>query len=341
MMTPQKIDFIQSVNPDEPDDFLIVSSSWEERCLGFAQKTKFYKSKNILINVYDNRTEQKEKILIELTQLLTPRGTIKNFTSKQSRPIDGIRHMLNFIKNNSTKEVPRISFDISCFTRKHLLQLLNGLECNNLLGNVNFYYSQPTEYFDENNNTNAEGIKSICEVETFSGENLSSRDTALLLFLNFEGKRAISLWNEIQPHVTVPIVPSPSVKEEWDKRVMSQNKLLLSTLNLDLDAIERVSPLDTDSTKELLLRLTKATSGRSKILKQKDYNYIIAPLGTKPQVLGIFKYWRLFPNNFSIVYPSPIQYKNTPTSYPTEHVWLIDKSNNWEKTNYSKNEVST
>lgn len=329
MMNPQKIDLIQTVNQNESDDFLILSSSWEERCLGFAQKTKNYQSKYILMNVYDNKTDLKEKIFKELTQLLSTKGKIKNFTSKQSRPIDGIKHMLHFIKDNSSSGNPKISFDISCFTRKHFLQLLNGLDCNNLLGNVNFYYSQPFEYFD----TNAEGIKSICEIETFSGENLSSRDTALLLFLNFEGKRAISIWNEIQPHVTVPIIPFPAIKEEWYTKVLNQNKFLLSTLNLNLEAIEKADPLNVDSTKDLLIKLTKSNSSRSKILKQKDYNYIIAPLGTKPQILGIFKYWRLYPNNISIAYPSPIHYKNTPISFPTEQVWLIEKSINWGKIN--------
>lgn len=330
-MNPQKIDFVKSVNGNEPDDFLILSSSWEKRCLGLAQLSKYYETKFILINIYDNKTEEKERILKELTNLLSSKGIIKNFTSKQSRPIDGIKHMLHFIKNNCSVENPKISIDISCFTRKHLLQMLNCFDANKLLGNVNFYYSQPIEYFDENNNTNAEGIKSICEIETFSGENLSSRDTALILFLNFEGKRAISLWNELQPHVTVPIIPFPSIKQEWDLKVMSQNKLLLSSLNLNLENVEKTGPLDVDGTKDLLLKLTSQDSNRSKILKLKEYNYIIAPLGTKPQVLGVFKYWRLNPNKIAIVYPSPIQYKNTPISYPTEMVWLIDKSIQWEQ----------
>ncbi len=332
-MIPQEIDLVQSINKNEPDDFLILSSSWEDRCLGFAQRAKFYSSKHILLNIYDNKTEKKENILKELSSLLNKKGAIKNFSSKQSSPITGIRHMLHFIKENLPKNIPRISFDISCFTRKHLLLLLNCLDSNNLLGNAKFYYSQPIEYYDESNSSNAEGIKSISEIETFSGENLSSRDTALLLFLNFEGKRAISLWNQIQPHVTVPIMPFPELKMGWEKRVLDNNKLLLSTLNIDKEFIEKVSPIDVNSTKNMLLRLTDISRDKNPILKNTFYNYIIAPLGTKPQVLGIFRYWRLFPNNISIIYPTPITYKDNPDSYPTEHLWLIDDSCDWENIN--------
>ena len=321
-MEPIVIENIRSINPDEPDDFLILSLSWEDRCLGVAQRTKFYNSKFILINVYDNKTKKKEENLKELHRLLKSKGTLKNISSKQSRPIDGIIQMLNFIKNNSSNANPRISFDISCFTRKHLLQLLNCLECNNLLRNTNFYYSQPTNYFIEHNSTNAEGINSISEIETFSGENLSSRDTKLILFLNFEGRRATALWQELQPHITIPILPYPSVKKEWDIIVQNQNKLLLSTLNIRWEDIKKVNPLNTDDTKNLLIELTR---------NQENYNFIIAPLGTKPQVLGIFKFWRLFQNEISIQYPSPIHYKDIPnTIFPTEKTWFIDKSSEWE-----------
>lgn len=318
-MTPQKLNNIGTVNPGEPDDFLILSSSWEERCLGFAQKTKNYYSKNILLNVYDSKNTKKEEHIKLLTELLESKGSVKNFTNRQSNPIDGIKHMLHFMKDAYKGAMPRISFDISCFTRKHLLQLLNCLDCNKMLNNTNFYYTQPIDYYDENNNSNAEGIDKINEIETYSGENFSSRDTALLLFLNFEGKRAISLWNELQPHRTVPIVPYPSMKKEWEKKVQNNNKLLLSTLNLSWDEIEKADAINPEDTKNLLIKLTQSN----------QYNYIIGPLGTKAQVLGIFKFWRLFPNAVSIVYPSPIKYKDVPYIYAPEHVWLIDRSSDW------------
>ena len=330
-MTPEKINFIQPVESGKPDDFLILSSSWEERCLGVAQRLKSYSCKKILINVYDNSTTKKEEIYKELKNLLKQKGEVQAVNSKQSNPLDGIKRMLYHIKSNFQNVNPKISLDISCFTRKHLLQLLNCLDCNNLLGNTNFYYSQPTEYYTENNSSNAEGIKSICIAETFSGENLSSRDTALIIFLNFEGRRALALWQELQPNVALPIIPFPSVKAGWNEKVQNQNKLLLSTLNLSWEDLEKSSPLNPDDTKELLLRLTSLKPGQNNILKHSNYNFMIAPLGTKPQVLGIFKYCRLFPDKISIAYPSPIKYKDLPESFPTESTWLIDKSINWER----------
>jgi hypothetical protein len=329
-MTPKEVKFILPVEQDKPDDFLILSSSWEERCLGVAERLKFYSSNKILINVYDNPTPKKEEIYKELKKMLIHKGEIQAVNSKQSNPLDGIKRMLYHIKTNFKNGIPKISFDISCFTRKHLLQLLNCLECNGLLGNTNFYYSQPTDYYSENNSSNAEGISSISVTETFSGENLSSRDTALIIFLNFEGRRALALWQELQPNVAMPIIPFPSIKAEWGDRVENQNRLLLSTLNLNWEDLEKSSPLDPDFTKELLLKLTSLKLEENKILKHSNYNFIIAPLGTKPQVLGVFKYWRIFPDKVSIVYPSPIKYKDIPESFPTEKTWLIDKSINWE-----------
>jgi hypothetical protein len=327
-MEAQLVDHVAPISPNKPDDFLILSSSWEERCLGFAQRAKHYQCDNILLNVYENKTDRKEENLIELRRLLKSKGNLQLITSKQSNPIEGIRRMLKLIKESNVDQ-PSISIDVSCFTRKHLLLLLNCLDTNELLGNSNFYYSQPTDYYINENSTNAEGIRSISEIETFSGENFSSRDTILILFLNFEGRRAIALWNELQPHKTIPVVPYPSIKDGWLEVLKDQNKLLLSTLNQSWDSIEKAHPLNTESAKSLLEKVINNRDSNG--IPTCEYNYIIAPMGTKAQVIGIYKFWRMYPDNVSIVYPSPIKYNEIPEDkFPTEKVWLIDKSIEWD-----------
>ena len=121
-------------------------------------------------------------------------------------------------------------------------------------------------------------------------------------------------------------MPFPSIKTGWDQRVLENNKLLLSILNIDKNQIKKVAPYDADATADLMSLIINQVNADGK-----NFNYIVAPLGTKPQVLGIYKYWRLNPNQFSLLYPTPIHYKDTPEGYPTENLWLIDNSREWEE----------
>lgn len=328
-MKPFIITNLEPIDKIKPDDFLILSSSYEDRCISLAQKTKYYNAKNIFINVYLNRHRKRDNNLKELHRVLEKKGKIQNINAETNNPLAGVNRMLYYIKSLSKSNDPTISLDISCFTRKHLLQLLNCLDTNNYLQRTKFYYSQPLNYPIEFQKPHAIGIDSISEIETLNGENLSSKDTLLILFLNFEGKRALALWQELQPHVTIPIIPYPSIKPEWDNSIQSQNKLLLSTLNYGTNTVEKISPIDPNETKEILLNITKGNYS-NEIIKHNNYNYIIGALGTKPQILGIYKFWRISPFTTSIVYPAPIKYiPNDNFVSETENIWCIDSSQNW------------
>ncbi len=59
-----------------------------------------------------------------------------------------------------------------------------------------------------------------------------------------------------------------------------------------------------------------------------QFNYVVAPVGTKPQTVGLYQFWRQHPTFGTIEYASPIRHKEEQT-FPAGRTWLIDRSELW------------
>ena len=61
-----------------------------------------------------------------------------------------------------------------------------------------------------------------------------------------------------------------------------------------------------------------------------NYRFQIAPLGTKAQTIGIYKFWRKFPRLSTIVYANPVRYREELATFPPSKTWLIETTTDWE-----------
>lgn len=217
---------------------------------------------------------------------------------------------------------PRISIDISTFTRKHLLQLLQGLDLAGMLNTCQFFHTEPTDYHTYDDEPIAQGISSIKAIETFAGHNNPSCDSVLVLFLGYEGRRAQALWEYLEPNITFAVVPHPPYKTEWQHRTETQNRYLLSCL--DKERVLTSHSLKPPDTERLLSNLIY-----SEQYSATRYNYLIAPFGTKAQVLGVYRFWRRHLGLATVMYASPVRYKEEQATYPFGRTWLLDSSIWW------------
>src|SRR3712207_3486075 len=223
---------VATVEPGAPDHALIVAASWEERCLGLARRLGHYRCKAAVLSVYDTPSVKREVHISELTGHLSrvSGSNLHAISANRSNPLPNVRNTIQTVLDTCGDEQPRLSIDVSTFTRKHLLLLLHGLDHAGLLDNCQFFHTEPTDYDTQDDEPISQGISSVKAIDTYIGHNHPSCDSLLILFLGYEGRRALALWEHMEPHITLPVVPDPPYREEWRERTEAQNCYLLSYL---------------------------------------------------------------------------------------------------------------
>jgi hypothetical protein len=317
-----EISRVTTVASPEPDDVLVLAASWEQRCLGLAQKLADYRCGHVLMTIYDGKSKKREENINKLRKLLPKVGSLTELDATHSSPIENVCNTIEFIRNLKLNRMPRITLDVSSFTRKHLLQLLQGMEVAGFLGNCNLYHTEPLDYHTQDNESMSEGISSVKAIETFGGEIRPSRDSLLILFLGFEGRRALAFLENLEPNRTVAVIPDPPYREDWKGRAEAQHHFLLSCLPPGV--LFRSHSLLPSSTEELLQRIFADAA-----FSPKKYNYFVGPMGTKAQLVGLYRYWRRNRGALTVVYASPVRYKEERADFPPGRTWLIDQTHGW------------
>jgi hypothetical protein len=317
------IDKVTTVDVGAHDTALLLAASWEERCLFVPENlSREYRATTILMTVYDGKSDRREKHIRELTRILSTRGAIETILARHDDPLPNVRATISRIRSILPTGDIRLTIDTSTFTRKHLLQLLYGLDASGLLRNTQLLYSQPSDYHTADNEPVSKGIVAVGAIEGLAGTNWPSRDSLLVLFLSYEGRRAWALWEHLEANQTVVVIPDPPYRPDWQGRTEEQNRFLLSVI--PSTHVFRVSATETVQTENFLDELS--TNDRLGITK---YNYRLAPLGTKAQIVGIYRFWRKRPGASTLVYASPGTYRNDRTEFPCEQILLLDRTQDW------------
>jgi hypothetical protein len=319
---PIEIDTL-STTVEQPDEILILAASWEKRCLGLASRLGNHAFKTVIMTVYDSKSEKRAENIKCLEKLLrSSKGTLKKVSASHKNPLPNVRQTIKLINQISSKRTVKLSIDISTFTRKHLLQLLQGLDLAGLLKRSSFFHTESADYHTEDDEPISQGISSVKAIETFTGQNHPSLESLLVLFLGYEGRRAMALWEHLESIVTLAVIPDPPYKPEWRGRTETQNRYLLSCIPPD-NVIKTASLLPSD-TEHLLNYLIS-----SERYNYQKFNYRIAPLGTKAQTLGLYRFIRSHRGLATVMYASPVRYREEQATFPIGRTWLIDKGELW------------
>jgi hypothetical protein len=321
---PLEVESIESWIPGEPDDALVLAASWEERCLGVASKLAVsYSAQHVLMTVYDGESSLRKKHIAKLSEVLASRGELHQVPARHANPIKNVRDIVRIIRSSVGNRSPRLTVDISTFTKKHLLQLLQGFDLADMLNQCQFLYTEPTNYHTADDEPISQGISSVKAIETFAGYNTPSRDSLLVIFLGYEGRRALALWEHLEPNVTIAVIPDPPYHPDWESRTETQNHFLLSCLRPG--QVFKTHSLIPKESEEFLTRLFVDPQ-----LGAERYNYRIAPLGTKAQLLGIYRFWRKHLGCATLMYARPFRYREENATFPFGRTWVIDRSENWD-----------
>jgi len=208
--------------------------------------------------------------------------------------------------------------DISVFTKRHLLMLLRWCDDMSVWGRHTIVYSEPEDYVVSEFIPLTFGLESLQQIPGSPGVADCSRPVHLVLFLGYEGDRALAVYEQVQPMHTTIIIPSPSFRPEWEGRTQSFNRDLLS-LTGD-EPCQQSDALDPDDTTSLLRRLLPDFGRRG------PNAVIISPLGTKPQTLGLFAYLREAHDPPAVLYASPLRHNQSFFSHGIGKSWILKAS---------------
>lgn len=297
------------------DDILLCTASPEIRCLGAINKLdECYSVSKAIIIVYEHPDKMRQENLQLMIERLKPHGLVKEIKANETAIIPKIAEIVSTIYE-SVKDIeyPKITVDISTMIKWHLLLLLKGLSQKELLSFVRFLYTEPEDYILDLMHPLSFGNKGIFPVPFFQGNFDFSLETCLILMLGYEGQRAMAIFEAIDPEKCLLMIPDPPFKPEWKGRTEKMNQEIINLVGKEsLRYIDARNPYKIK--KQIQEIISKADISH--------YNHIFAPLGPKPQLLGLFEYYIENNEKTNIVYVSPLRHNNL-YSEEIGKTWII------------------
>jgi hypothetical protein len=295
---------LTSLFSGRPDDLFVTCVSFEERCLGIPRiLSEDYRFKNGFIFAYDDPSEKRTEHLGEMQHILQARGHIQRIETAESDPLPALGQLgsrlqaLNFDRNRSV-----ITLDITTFTKRHLLLLLKTVDNLDLSSRLRIYYSEPRDYVTELFLPMSMGIRNISPITGFVGHAPLSKPTLLVVLLGYEGDRAKAIYENLDPNEVLLVIPRPAYHPEWEGRTEEMNKHLIRMVG-------QASVRYTHSQDALLV--AKQLEDMLVGFPLEKWRCSVAPLGTKPQTLGVYLFWRKNRGKFSLIYAQPLRHNES------------------------------
>ena len=296
---------------------LITCSSHEPRCLGLLAQCQYWHPDVAVLFHYDDdnpiREHHHAEMELALEDLCIPTVALPFTEGSCVRSMRDNMHALRQLLADHV-DAP-VVVDISVFTKRHLLLLLRWLDDEGLWDNVVVVYSEPDDYDVADHLPLSFGLASVRQIPGFPASPDLSRPVHLVLFLGYEGDRALAVYEHVQPMRTTLIIADPPFKPSWQGRTEELNADLLKlTGHSPVTRVDGLDPADSVRVLEAVLR----SPGR-----RSEYAVLISPLGTKAQTLGAYSYIRRCAAPPAIVYASPLRHNHEFFSHGIGITWLL------------------
>jgi len=301
VVEPVELESLESLHENSPDDLFICCASFEERCLSSATRmsagflTKYTVIFNIKETLYQKQVEHNMFRLQTELRKKTSEG-IFVISCQRDNPVEGINRLEDILRQCklTDKGGPRVTIDISGFTKIYLLELLYFLLVSKGFGIPRVLHT--TQNYLPSRLTR--GIRQVTTIPYFYGSPLLEKDTLLVLLLGFDSERGLAVWKQYNPARTVALITNPprSGNPEYLKYVRRNNTDLISRSSAEVRDVPADNPYAVKNVLESIHEVTKDS-----------FNMVVGPFGTKSQVVGLFFFW-LDHRNVQIVYSFPSNY---------------------------------
>ena len=311
MKVPFSVDHISS------DSVLIACSSHEERCTGALRHIADWRPRCVVLFHYTDDNPQREhrhaQLVASIEAAHLPSRELRYI---KSHPAASLRNAIPILRD-TFEHYPSASvvLDISVMTRQHFLMLCQWVMDAGYWDRLVVVYSEPSRYDVSTYMPLSFGLRSLGQIPGLAPCADLSRPIHMVLFLGYEGDRAMAMYDQIQPSRTTLIVPDPPYQQAWAGLTERFNAELIALVGSD--CVRHVEPLDPD----IVVRRLHDIVGRSD--SRSEWATILVPLGTKPQALGTFLYSRSWSDQAAIIYASPLRYNHRFYSQGVGNTWII------------------
>ena len=309
---------LTSLDPSVEDqtEVFIGCASFEDRCLGaLSLLSPKYRFAHSYLCIYDDFSEARQSNVRAMTESLQKHGPLSTVEVSEGNPSRSIAELLTQVRSLASKSDARVTLDISTFTKRHLLMLLHALDDAGLWDSLRLLYTEPKDYVVDLYLPMSMGIKEVASIPGFSNLRPADKPVLLVIMLGYEGDRAMALFQTIEPNETVLLVPRPAYRIEWEGRTEDLNRQLVSLLGQD--AIAYADPRDPLQVKTALANVIGSRYPTT------DWTCLVSPLGTKPQTVGLYSFWRESPDSCAVIYAQPLIHNERYYSEGSGPTWEL------------------
>jgi len=287
---------VVTIHESIPDDLYISCISYEPRSLGLLKKLdKNYKAE-VGVFIMNERFERFKKVksnkkeidrFLEKTSFFNHRNDI---LASIDNPIKILIEVDKIIKQQfGKKQRINITFDITTFARSELLTLIYYLRHLPTIDTIRIVYVSPIKYGD----WLSEGYLYSMVPPFFEGSPTFEKKTALLILAGFEYDRAVSLIEDLEPSALIIGRPHPGTASEFEdfgetiiQKLRRTRKIQTHLYDIPANNPFRCRDFLRNSIQEHL----------------QEYNFFVAPMGTKLEVFGAYLAYEK-DQNFRMIYP--------------------------------------
>ena len=312
---PVRLEGLKQYDDRCPDSTLLLFASPEVRCLGVPRLLEHYRVDQICIGrIIDEPNDTRAENIRKMERLCDGVAPIVPCSFKHSDRLFGLDELAR-IASRGTGKQRVVAIDISTVPRNSLLLALRTLDRLPTTIVPRILYTEPGDYRRELDQPLSYGLRGVTVVPTFVAPYVASQELVLIIFLGYERDRTLGIWQGIEPHRTIAVVARPAYHPEWEGLTEKLNAPLLAAI--DRRNIRYVDPRSPPATAAFLEKEIAAGSWPA------ETNFYIAPMGTKPQTVGLYSFLRKHPDAATVVYGSPIESNNEYISTGVGQTWEL------------------
>lgn len=286
-------------------DCLLVSGGSDYRTYESMRKLKECKVEvaQVILFDFEERTDGiTEDELKKYEQYCSLGFNIKQISCSLKDPSSCLKEIAN-----SALQFPpeaKIALDISCFTKPYFCSILKFFKDQIQLRDILVFYTEPQSYslsggyYKSYHST--DGTLEVIEIPGFTGNQVKSSHTVLIILVGFDGELSSFIYDEISPKEVIVVNGFPSYAPGFKDISLINNERLIDGNQNTLYYSCANNPFDTYNLLEHLR------------MKRKEATISVAALGTKPMALGACLFAIMNPS-VRLVYPLPSKYTNVTT----------------------------
>lgn len=306
-----KMSFDESLLPAKAT--LITCSSHEERCLGIIEVCREWVPRRSVVLGYEDNDQRRMSHHSTMLSAFDSGGDVEEMPLSSIEGGRSTDRLLTIL--SECRDYPLV-VDMSVFSKGHLLLLLSCIDDSGLWNQLWVVYCEPEDYEIEGSIPLSFGLSSVTLLPGFNPSTNPSRPLHAAIFLGYEGDRAFSTYDILQPQKTTLVVPHPPFRESWVGRTEELNGRLLAAVD-DQRSVKQADAIDPSSAEAMLKQVFGEPESYS------DFGRTVCPLGTKPQALGAYMYIRACSDPPSVIYSKVLRHNYDFYSRGIGNRWLV------------------